>query len=133
MNGLSHTEKKIIQLNWKYSYFWCIFLICIIYISSCQKSNPTPANNATPDLKLVVGNLAAPLTLSEAPDDSKRLFVVDQVGKVWIIYPDTTKAPTAFIDISSKMVTLNTGYDERGLLGIAFHPSYKTNGKFYLF
>jgi len=30
-------------------------------------------------------------------------------------------------------VTLNGGYDERGLLGLAFHPDFKTNGKFYLF
>jgi hypothetical protein len=58
---------------------------------------------------------------------------VDQVGKIWIVYPDSTKPSTTFIDISSKMVALQTGYDERGLLGLAFHPNYKTNGKFYLF
>ena len=38
-----------------------------------------------------------------------------------------------FIDISSKLVTLSLPYDERGLLGFAFHPNYQTNGKFYLF
>jgi hypothetical protein len=110
-----------------------ILLVCIIFITACKKSNPTPGSNGSPDLKLIAGDLAAPLTLAEAPDDTKRLFIVDQVGKIWIVYPDSTKPSTVFIDISSKMVTLQTGYDERGLLGLAFHPGYKTNGKFYLF
>jgi glucose/arabinose dehydrogenase len=133
MIGVKQQRNKTKQPGERYVFKWGILLICIIYISACQKSNPATGNNATPDLKLVAGNLAAPLTLAEAPDDSKRLFIVDQIGKVWIVYPDTTKAPTAFIDISSKMVALQTGYDERGLLGLAFHPSYKANGKFYLF
>jgi glucose/arabinose dehydrogenase len=110
-----------------------ICLFSIICISACQKNNPAPANNATPDLKLVAGNLVAPLKLAESPDDSKRLFILDEVGKIWIVYPDSTKPSTVFIDISSKMVTLQSGYDERGLLGFAFHPNYKANGKFYLF
>ncbi len=119
----------------KYSPIRSLLLVYILFVSlsSCHKSNPTPTGNGTPDLKLIAGSLVAPLTLAEAPDNSKRLFILDQVGKIWIVYPDSTKAPTTFIDISSKMVTLQTGYDERGLLGLAFHPSYKTNGKFYLF
>ena len=109
-------------------------VVFFILITACKKSNTNPSGgNTTPNLQLIANNLAAPLTLAEAPDDSKRLFIVDQVGKVWIIYPDSTKPPTAFIDISSKMVSLQTGYDERGLLGLAFHPNYKTNGRFYLF
>ena len=38
-----------------------------------------------------------------------------------------------FIDVSSKMVSLRSQYDERGLLGLAFHPDFRSNGKFYLF
>ena len=99
------------------------FLMFMIFNSSCKKSNTNPSGgNTTPNLQLVANNMAAPLTLAEAPDNSKRLFIVDQVGKIWIIYPDSTKAPSVFLDISSKMVSLNTGYDERGLLGLAFHP-----------
>jgi len=133
MKGVKQLRNEIEKLMGKYSTIWGILLVATIFISSCHKSNPAPNNNTTPDLKLVAGNLAAPLTLAEAPDDSKRLFIVDQVGKIWIVYPDSTKPSTVFIDISSKMVTLQTGYDERGLLGLAFHPNYKTNGKFYLF
>lgn len=111
------------------------FLLLIIFNSSCSKSsssNPNPGDTIA-NLHLVADNLAAPLTLSEAPDNTKRLFIVDQVGKIWIIYPDSSKPPAVFIDIASKMVSLQTGYDERGLLGLAFHPNYKTNGRFYVF
>jgi len=84
------------------------------------------------DLKLVVENFVSPVALIDAPDGSKRLFVVDQIGKVWIIENGKT-LPQPFIDISSKLVALETSYDERGLLGLAFHPYFKGNGKFYLF
>jgi len=110
-------------------------LIFILIFTACKKSSyqVPPPGNSTPNLQMVTDNLIAPLTVLEAPDDSKRLFIVDQVGKVWIIGSDSVKISTPFIDIASKMVTLQTGYDERGLLGMAFHPNFKTNGKFYLF
>lgn len=125
-----NTTEKLMK---KKALSWGLFLICIFLYPACQKNSTAPPGNGESNLKLVASNLVAALTLSEAPDNTKRLFVVDQVGKIWIVYPDSTKASTVFIDISSKMVSLQTGYDERGLLGLAFHPNYKTNGKFYLF
>jgi glucose/arabinose dehydrogenase len=71
--------------------------------------------------------------MAEPPDGSGRLFIVDETGQVWIIGKDGKRLSSPFIDVSSKMVTLNATYDERGLLGLAFSPDYKTNGKFYLF
>ena len=38
-----------------------------------------------------------------------------------------------FLDVSNQLVPINPGYDERGLLGIAFHPDFKTNHKFYVY
>jgi len=112
-----------------------ISTLIIFFSPSCKKNsyNNGSNNNVTPNLQLVTDGLVSPLTVAEAPDDSKRIFIVDQVGKIWIVSSDSIKQPTPFIDISSKMVTLQAGYDERGLLGLAFHPSFKTNGKFYLF
>src|SRR4030095_11093530 len=43
------------------------------------------------------------------------------------------KLPTPFLDITSKLVTLNPNFDERGLLGFAFHPNYKKNGRFFVY
>jgi len=106
----------------------------LLLASACKKNDKPPANNnASPDLKMVASGLVSPVALAAPADDSKRLFVVDQIGKIWIIQADGSMASTPFMDISSKLVSLNPGYDERGLLGLAFHPDFKTNGKFYVF
>ena len=105
----------------------------LLMVSSCKKNDKPPSSNATPDLQMVTDNLVSPVALAAPPDESKRLFVVDQVGKIWIIQADGSRAATPFIDLTSKIVSLNPGYDERGLLGLAFHPGFKTNGKFYVF
>lgn len=108
-----------------------LFLFLLI-LNGCKKNDHMPDLKDL-DLLLLTDNLVSPLTLMEAPDHSHRLFVVDQPGQVWIIGHNGQKMAQPFIDISSKMVSLNPGYDERGLLGLAFHPNYKQNGKFYLF
>ena len=46
--------------------------------------------------------------------------------------PDGKLRPTPFIDLSKKIVKLDWEFDERGLLGMAFHPKFKDNGKFYV-
>jgi glucose/arabinose dehydrogenase len=111
--------------------FVATFMLLLLLMAGCKKNDvPVPKQV---DLQLVTDNLTSPITLVEAPDGSHRLFVVDQIGKIWIIKANGTKLSTPFIDVSSKIVSLSPGYDERGLLGLAFHPDYKNNGKFYLF
>jgi glucose/arabinose dehydrogenase len=106
----------------------------LLITSSCKKNNnPSPPPNATPDLQLVTDGLVSPVALMEPPDGSHRLFIVEETGKIWIIGADGKKIANPFIDMTSKMVALSPNYDERGLLGLAFHPQFKTNGKFYLF
>ena len=85
------------------------------------------------DIKLIADNFSSPIGLVAVPDNTNRLFVIDQVGKIWIINPGGNKLPTPFLDISSKLVSLNPNGDERGLLGLAFHPNYKTNGRFFVY
>lgn len=113
------------------TYTGAMMLLLVVF--SCKKNDKPPSSNVTPDLKMVADNLVSPIAVDAPPDDSKRLFVVDQVGKIWVIDANGTRSGTPFLDISSKMVTLNGGYDERGLLGFAFHPDFKTNGKCYVF
>jgi glucose/arabinose dehydrogenase len=121
-----------------FSKLFIAFLISLpLLLPGCKKDNDedeqTPPANVTPNLKLVAENLVAPLSVVEPPDDSKRLFIVDQAGKVWIVPQTGTMLSTPFLDLSSKIVTLNPAYDERGLLSLAFHPEFKINGKFYVF
>jgi glucose/arabinose dehydrogenase len=107
-----------------------IVVLSLLLSTGCKK---TKGDNTSASLQVIADNLVSPVTLAEAPDGSKRLFIVDQVGKVWIIAADGTKMPTPFMDISSKIVALTPAYDERGLLGFAFHPDFKNNGKLYVY
>ncbi|WHF51497.1 PQQ-dependent sugar dehydrogenase [Chryseobacterium gotjawalense] len=71
--------------------------------------------------------LTSPVEIVNANDS--RLFVVQQNGIIKIIQPNGTVNSTAFLNISTK-ITFN---GERGLLGLAFHPQYATNGYFFVF
>ncbi len=69
---------------------------------------------------------SSPLNIQNAGDE--RLFVVEQGGLIKIIDNGSTNS-TPFLDISDQI----SSSGERGLLGLAFHPNYQTNGKFYIY
>jgi glucose/arabinose dehydrogenase len=72
-----------------------------------------------------------PVWLCEAPDGSKRIFVVQQAGKVLIMPKDRSASEAkTFLDISDRKPF---DKNEEGLLCLAFHPKFKKNGKFYIF
>jgi glucose/arabinose dehydrogenase len=70
--------------------------------------------------------------MAHAGDGTNRLFIADQTGIINIIQNDEL-LETPFLDISDKLVDLDITYDERGLLGIAFHPDYQSNGRFFIY
>jgi glucose/arabinose dehydrogenase len=79
-------------------------------------------------LQPVATNLAAPLYAIGPPGDTRRLFVAEQNGLVRIVQ-DGTLLPGAALDIQSRVSPpLNpaNANDERGLLGLAFHPGFNT-------
>ncbi len=78
------------------------------------------------ELELVADGYQNPAEIVNAGDE--RLFVVEQVGRINILYTDGAKEVTPFLDISSQV---NSG-GEKGLLGLAFAPDYCTSGKFYV-
>ncbi len=96
-------------------------------------TSPPVAFEPVIGLELVAEGLAAPLALMPAGDDSDRLFIMDQVGQIWILTPEGDLLAEPFLDVSDRMVSLQAGYDERGLLGLAFHPDYAENGRFYVY
>lgn len=75
----------------------------------------------------VVQGLANPVFLTAPPGDP-RLFIVEQAGRVRVV-KDGALLPTPFLDISARVVSGG----ERGLLSLAFDPSYATNGRFYVY
>jgi glucose/arabinose dehydrogenase len=84
-------------------------------------------------LRTVADGLTSPVTLASPGDGSGRLFVVDQAGLIRVLTPDGALRPEPFLDLRSRMVTLMAGFDERGLLGLAFHPQYAANGRFFVY
>jgi glucose/arabinose dehydrogenase len=64
-------------------------------------------------------------------DGSGRLFVVDQTGLIWIL-AEGQRLEQPFLDLRERVVDLNSFYEERGLLGLAFHPGFSSNGRFYV-
>ncbi len=78
-------------------------------------------------LQPFVANLSSPLLATNAKDGTKRLFIVQQGGIIKVVQPGSSAA-TDFMNISSKIVAGG----ERGLLGLAFHPQFATNGYFFV-
>jgi len=93
---------------------------------------PGASDALTARLDLIASALKAPTMLTTAGDGTNRLFVADQPGKIYVI-EDGLLWLTPFLDLTSKMVKVNSIYDERGLLGLAFHPDYETNGRFFVY
>ena len=90
--------------------------------------------NATPikvKLEPYVSGLNAPLAMVQ-PDGDDRKFVIEQFGRVRIINAAGELEAEPFLDIRNLIVTQWSDFDERGLLGIAFHPDFSSNGKFYV-
>ena len=110
--------------------------IGILSLGSCDKDDDNDngsAGGSTVDLQTVADGLVSPIGVMSAPDNTNRLFVIDQAGKIIIIGGDGNKVNAPFLDVTESMVSLEANYDERGLLGLAFHPDYATNGRFFVY
>jgi glucose/arabinose dehydrogenase len=132
----------------RYSFFSgsCAFAFLFIAISVLQgcgggsgnntptsSPNPTPPTQSvsgqTPQVKLttVSSGLNFPVDLQQANDGSGRLFVVEKPGTIRIVQNGAIQG--TFLDISSKV---DSALGEMGLLGLAFHPSFTQNRKFFV-
>ncbi len=96
-------------------------------------ANPPPTTYATtpafPGL-----SFNQPVALVTPPGETRRLFVVEKTGQVWVV-PDVTLANptrTLFLDLTGRVSGSSNANDERGLLALAFHPQYATNGEFFV-
>jgi hypothetical protein len=82
------------------------------------------------DLQSMVGaSLTNPIFVTHAGDNTGRLFIVEQPGAVKVLQPGST-TPTLFLRIPSSRVLAG---GERGLLGLAFHPNFASNRRFFVY
>ena len=86
------------------------------------------------DTTRVVNGMERPVVIAHAPGDANRLFVCEKRGKIRIVDLTTNQLlPTPFLDVDSITCGGTSLGDERGLLGMAFHPDFANNGFFFIF
>jgi CubicO group peptidase (beta-lactamase class C family) len=74
-----------------------------------------------------------PILLTHAGDGTNRLFVPSQLGTIYAFPNDpSVEEPSVFLDIASRVVYQDKE-NEKGLLGMAFHPKYRENGEFFVY
>jgi len=110
------------------------FSIILFVVNGCSSSgndnNDIPlgtyvAVSAFPNL-----SFPRPVDLQHAGDNTNRIFVVEQAGVISVFPNDPSViSKKTFLDITAKV---NDSGNEEGLLGLAFHPNYETNGYFYV-
>jgi glucose/arabinose dehydrogenase len=81
------------------------------------------------EIATVVSGLNAPVFVGHAGDGTNRLFILERAGRVLVLPPGASMG-IVFLDISAKVLTTGS---EQGLLGLAFHPQYSSNGRFFVF
>ena len=111
---------------------------------TCSTTNPIPTGiTAGPEvaLKTIASGFTAPVLAVSEPSLAGDLLVIEQGGRVWRVNL-TNGAKSLYLDFSSELVSdfgklflgsAFEGYDERGLLGFAFHPDFASNGKVYTY
>lgn len=113
--------------------FWIPLLVVFALLAAVAPVGSAPPIPSAPmpkniKFETVASGLADPLFVTHAGDASNRLFIVLRGGQI-LIHKNNAINPTPFLDVNSLLATAG---NEQGLLGLAFDPSYETNGKFYI-
>ncbi|MCI0488468.1 MAG: PQQ-dependent sugar dehydrogenase, partial [Blastocatellia bacterium] len=113
-----------------------ILLICLsilgsicpsLYRAEATTSSPALQGGGQVELVQVLAGLSSPVYVTSARDGTDRLFIVEQAGRIKVLQPGGG-APTVFLNITSRVMAGG----ERGLLGLAFHPQFRNNRRFYV-
>jgi glucose/arabinose dehydrogenase len=116
-------------------------LLCLVFaLAACKPASASPRAVAVPaavaagvTLTQVASGLSKPVALTFAPGDtSGRLFVVEQTGRIRVLR-DGVVDPTPLLDLSDRISpSASRRESEQGLLGLAFHPRYAENRRFFV-
>lgn len=110
-----------------------ILFATLLALSASRPATGAEANASTSiGLKLITEGLGAPTVLVSVPDGSGRMLLAEQAGVIHFLDHDGKKSEQPFLDLRGKIVSLGAGMEERGLLGLALHPQFKSNHKFYV-
>lgn len=105
-----------------------LFLVAIAFLSVAGGARAQPAEPVAIALEPVARGFVKPTAIASPSDGSGRLFVAEKPGKVWIV-AGSERLPRPFLDIED---LVRAKGNEQGLLGLAFHPAYRSNGYFFV-
>ncbi len=98
-----------------------------LLLGAALAAGPAPVAASEVLLTPVLSNLDIPTLVTSARDGSHRLFILEQGGLIKVL-PRGAAEPTVFLDLRA---TVMTG-SHQGLVGLAFHPQYASNGRFFV-
>ncbi|TXN36205.1 PQQ-dependent sugar dehydrogenase [Flagellimonas hymeniacidonis] len=113
-----------------------IIIFLLLFSCNSDNGNGTSDDNNPPDETFILENafpnlsFSRPVDFQSPEDSSNRIFVVEQGGTIKV-FPNDENSSNAetFLDVSGN---INTEANEQGLLGLAFHPDFPSNGYFYV-
>src|SRR5262245_46966430 len=106
------------------------FVFMLVLAAAAQALAPAGLHGQAASITLepfISSGLNQPLYLTNAHDGTDRRFIVEQPGRISVMRPGSS-ARTVFLDITARVICC----DERGLLGLAFHPQFATNRRFFV-
>src|SRR4051812_15936557 len=116
--------KRLIMI----AFIVCTALVTVLTTPTVSAQGTIPLDQLKIDFKEIATGFNLPTAMVNAHDGSGRLFVVEKPGHIMILQNGAT-LDQPFLDISP---LVDSTPNERGLLGLAFHPKYKDNGYFYV-
>lgn len=109
----------------------CILFSFLAFAAVLPRALAESNNVSNIGLKLITEGIGAPMALAPIPDGSGRMLLAEQSGVIHLLDRDGKRGEQLLLDLRPKMVAINKGMEERGLLGLALHPQFNSNRRFY--
>ncbi len=127
---MNHTLRILLPM--RRSLTVCILFSFLAFAGMLPCAIAESNNVSNIGLKLITEGIGAPMALAPIADGSGRLLLAEQNGVIHLLDRDGKRGERLFLDLRPKMVAINKGMEERGLLGLALHPQFNSNRKFYV-
>ncbi len=115
----------------KKSHSFGFGVLLTAFLLSCNPPAEQKQGPGSVRLESIAGGLSGPVGIASPQDGTGRLFICEQRGLVKI-YKKGKVLDRPFLDIRDVMDEVSKSYSEKGLIGFAFHPEYKSNGRFFI-
>jgi glucose/arabinose dehydrogenase len=102
-----------------------------IFFAHASPTEPQQIGEAITAIQIqpVISGLSNTVYVTNSHDGTNRLFIIEKAGVIRVAQPGASTT-TVFLNITTRVLSTD---NERGLLGLAFHPQYAINGRFFVY